>query len=204
LAFEQLKVYVPEFESQLPNARLSVADFATQLSQFFIAQCQQSMPLPYTGSNMEFNVAGFNENEPYGRLYSFGIPNRVQPAEIYAGDNFGVLWGGQIEFVNRIVKGCDARLLDFINNDPNLTVAQKQGLLAQLNTLEMQTPIAAMPLQDCVDFAIFLIRTTERLTVGLRGCGGFIDVATITRRSGLQFVQRKKIRGESQAREREA
>lgn len=63
----------------------------------------------------------------------------------------------------------------------------------------MPIPLQAMPLQDCVDLAIFFIRTTaeaQRLTFGIRGVGGPIDVATITRREGLRFVQRKKVVGE--------
>ena len=49
-----------------------------------------------------------------------------------------------------------------------------------------------------VDLAIFMIRTTieaQRLTVGLRGTGGPIDVAVITR-GGMRFVQKKEIKGE--------
>jgi hypothetical protein len=63
----------------------------------------------------------------------------------------------------------------------------------------MTIPLAVLPLQDCVDLALFFIRTTivaQQLTVGIRGCGGSIDVATITRREGLRFVQRKRIVGE--------
>jgi len=56
-----------------------------------------------------------------------------------------------------------------------------------------------LALQDCVNLAIFFIHTTieaQELSVGVRGVGGEIDVATVTRRDGLQFVQRKKIVGE--------
>jgi len=56
-----------------------------------------------------------------------------------------------------------------------------------------------MALQDCVDLAIFFIRTTiiaQKLTIGLRGCGGPIDVATITRRDGFQYIQKKAVFGE--------
>jgi hypothetical protein len=63
----------------------------------------------------------------------------------------------------------------------------------------MNIPLEAMPLQDCVDLAIFFIRTTidaQKLTVGIRGCGGPIDVATITRREGLKFIPQKKVYGE--------
>jgi hypothetical protein len=66
----------------------------------------------------------------------------------------------------------------------------------------MSIPLQALPLQDCVDLAIFFIRTTinaQNLIVGLRGVGGPIEVATVTRREGLQFVQKKRIVGESQS-----
>jgi hypothetical protein len=63
----------------------------------------------------------------------------------------------------------------------------------------VQIPYQFLPLQDCVDLAIFLIRTTITLQtwlVGIRGVGGIIDVATITRTDGFKPVQQKKILGE--------
>jgi hypothetical protein len=58
----------------------------------------------------------------------------------------------------------------------------------------MPLPIDVMALQDYIDLATFFIRTTisgQRLTVGIRGCGGPIDVAAITRNNGLQFILKK-------------
>jgi len=37
------------------------------------------------------------------------------------------------------------------------------------------------------------------LAIGIRGVGGPIDVAIVTRTDGLQYVQRKLIRGERDA-----
>lgn len=45
----------------------------------------------------------------------------------------------------------------------------------------------------------FLIRSTvamQRFIAGVRGVGGAIDVATITRTDGFQPVQRKRVIGE--------
>jgi hypothetical protein len=81
----------------------------------------------------------------------------------------------------------------------NLDAQQVQAMIQALNPLQMQIPLAGMPLQDCVNLAIFFIRTTimaQRLTVGIRGCGGPIDVAIITRRDGFKIIQRKQIVGE--------
>jgi len=64
----------------------------------------------------------------------------------------------------------------------------------------MSIPLQAMGLQDCVDLAGLFVRTTieaQRLAVGIRGCGGPIDIATITRSEGFRFVQRKQVHGEA-------
>jgi hypothetical protein len=60
-------------------------------------------------------------------------------------------------------------------------------------------PYEILPLQDCVDLATFLIRTTisaQNLAVDVRGVGGTIEVATITRTDGLEWVQKKELHGE--------
>ncbi|MCL5075726.1 MAG: hypothetical protein M1136_08815 [Chloroflexi bacterium] len=192
--------FIPEFESGLPQERLAIRDFAQRMSDFFMQQWQSAMPPTYDGPNMTFVVGGFNEGEPYGRVFLFDIPRNPPPVEQHlATDVFGITWGGQREFVDRLIQGYDHRLVDIVTRALNLQAAQAQGLLQALGQLQMALPLAAMPLQDCVDLAIFFIRTTisaQRLTVGIRGCGGPIDVATITRREGLRFVQRKQVIGE--------
>jgi hypothetical protein len=65
--------------------------------------------------------------------------------------------------------------------------------------LAMPIPYQFLPLQDCVDLAIFLIETTATLqgfATGARGVGGAVDVATITRTEGFRAVQEKRIVGE--------
>jgi hypothetical protein len=66
-------------------------------------------------------------------------------------------------------------------------------------TLEFKIPYHVLPLQDCIDLATFLIRTTvtaQRLGATVRGVGGLIEVAVITRTRGLEFIQRKELHGE--------
>jgi len=191
--------FAPEFEGSLPSARLTVHDFASRLSAFFLSQWQASVPAEYGGPNMTFVVAGFNQDEPYGRVYLIDIPRSPAPLEQTTSPDFGITWGGQREFVDRLIQGYDFRLPDVATATLQLTPDRRQALLAALQPLQMALPLQAMPLQDCVDLALFFIRTTisaQRLTVGIRGCGGPIDVATITRREGLRFVQRKEIIGE--------
>ncbi len=190
--------FVPEFEASLPSDRLTVQGFSQCLSDFFMQQWKREMPPEYQGPNMTFVVGGFNEGEPYGCVFLSEIPRNPNPIEQHP-DGFGITWGGQREFVDRLIQGYDHRLPDAISKALNLQEEQKQLMMQAIAPMQMQIPLPAMPLQDCVNLAIFFLRTTiaaQRLTVGIRGCGGPIDVATITRREGLCFVQRKKIVGE--------
>ena len=193
--------FLPEFEATLPpKKRLTVEDFAARLSDFFSQQWKNLMPTDYKGPSMVFVVAGFNENDPYGKVFIFEIPSKPSLTEKNPGGEFGLTWGGQGEFVNRLIQGYEPRLAGLISDALKLNPQQTKEMMKALKPLQMQIPLIAMPLQDCVDLAAFFIRTTidaQRLTVGVRGCGGPIDLAIITRRDGLRFIQRKKITGET-------
>lgn len=192
--------YLPEFEYGLPEQRLSVQEFAQKLSTFFLDQWNAAQPENYNGPPMVFVVAGYNEFEHFGRIYLFEIPGNPEPKEQNPGpDQFGMTWGGQREFVDRIIQGYDERVIEITSKLSSLNEEQKVLLKQQLQQISMQLPFQLLPLQDCVDLAIFLIRTTidaQRLSVVLRGVGGPIEVATITRREGFRYIQRKDIVGE--------
>lgn len=193
--------FIPEFESQLPQERISVECFAQHFSKFFLQQWQAQMPDDYKGPNMTFVIGGFDEGEPYGRVFQIDIPSNPAPIEQTPGNQFGITWGGQREFVDRLIQGYDHRLPDIMSRALNMDAQQVQAMRQALTPLRMQIPLMGMPLQDCVNLAIFFIRTTimaQRLTVGIRGCGGPIDVAIITRRDGFEFIQRKQIVGEAE------
>ena len=119
---------------------------------------------------------GFDENDAYGRVFTFDIPYNPIPKEMNPGPGqFGITWGGQREFVDRLIRGYDAQVVPLAARELGLSDADAQRLEAALTPVQMALPFAAMSLQDCVDLAIFFIRTTmeaQRLTVGIRGVGG--------------------------------
>ncbi len=197
--------FVPEFELSLTqeglNDRLPVLDFSQKLSEFFMARWRESMSADYPGPGMTFIAGGYNDGEAYGKVFLFVIPGQPRPQEQNPGDhNFGMTWGGQLQIASRLVHGYDPALLEILRQRFNLDAEQTTELNEYLRQqLEFRIPYQVLPLQDCVDLATFLIRTTiiaQRLAVEIRGVGGPIDVATITRTSGLEYIQRKTIRGE--------
>ncbi len=191
--------FIPEFENSLPKQRITVTDFATRLSGFFLEQWNNSaMPKAdvWTGQDMTFNVAGYNEGESYGKVYTFNIPKAPVPVELNPGENqFGVNWGGQREIVDRLALGYDSRLIPILQG----AGVDINTILPLLTPLQLAIPIQFMPLQDCINLVLLFMKTTinaQSLTVGIRGCGGAVDVAVIRRTKPLEFIQRKQLIGE--------
>lgn len=197
--------YLPEFEKILTDERLTVQEFAEKLSDFFLAKWNDAhMPNPAPpGQDMVFLVAGYDDGDAaYGRVFEFYIPSRPVPNETLPGGQFGATWGGQAEIASRLVLGYDPRtagvVREFFHNP--VQPVQPDPLDVELkNKLQAPIPWQFLPLQDCVDLSIFLIRSTiamQKWIIALRGVGGAIDVATITRTEGFQYIQQKKICGE--------
>jgi hypothetical protein len=109
--------------------------------------------------------------------------------------------GGQLEFATRLIQGFDPKLPFILQKELKLSPDQSVNLNKLLaNSLTLPIPYQFLPLQDCVDLSIFLIKTTielQKWSIGIRGVGGAIDVATITRTEGFKEIQKKTIRGDT-------
>lgn len=198
--------FIPEFEEVLTSKhkerRLSVEEFSKELSEFFVTQWQQRMPKEYNQEPLIFLIGGYDESAPYGRVFQVVIPYDPNPVEMNSNPGeFGVTWGGQLEYATRLIQGFDPKLPIILQNELKLTPDQSSNLNKILaKTLTLPIPYQFLPLQDCVDLSIFLIKTTielQKWSIGIRGVGGAIDVATITRTEGFKEIQKKTIRGDT-------
>lgn len=198
--------FIPEFETSLAQTqRLSVLEFAQRLSDFFMARWTQAgMPIPVPpGQDMIFLVGGYDQDAPYGRVFEIFIPSKPVPHETLPAGQFGATWGGQSQIVSRLINGFDPMtpyaVRDFMHV-PHVPPGQLDPLDIDLRTkLASKIPWQFLPLQDCVDLSIFLVRATitlQKWTVDIRGVGGAVDVATITRIKGFEYIQQKAIVGE--------
>ena len=203
--------FLPEFERELEGLgkdgegramRLSVADFAKRLGEFFMKQWM-SCGMPQTvppGQDMAFLIGGYDKGEAYGRVFEIFVPNRPAPNELLPGE-FGAAWGGQRGITDRIIQGFDAQLPGMVQDILGVPPQHRNPALEnELKAkLALHIPFPFLPLQDCVDLAIFFIKTTvtlQRWLVGVRGVGGMVEVATVTRIEGFSAIQQKKISGE--------
>ncbi|MBE9501816.1 MAG: hypothetical protein KAX23_06185 [Dehalococcoidia bacterium] len=79
-----------------------------------------------------------------------------------------------------------------------LTFSGETSVIKRLISKDFVPRLDAMPLQDAIDYAIHLIRTTIdtlRFEPRFPTVGGAIDVLVITPPSKLNFVQRKELHG---------
>ena len=195
--------FLPEFEISLEEKknRLPVLEYSKQLSSFFMLQWEKAkMPKDYEGPNMTFVVGGYDEGKPYGDVFLFEIPGAPDPRERHP-NMFGMTWGGQLQIASRLIHGYDPKLLNILEKELKLTKEQVQNLIPILNTnLQFPIPYDVLPLQDCVNLALLLLRTTisaQHLSVDVRGVGGDIEIAIITRTAGLKYLQKKELHGEA-------
>lgn len=195
--------FVPEFEQTVLEGkkRLKVDEYTAELSKFFMERWEETVKEDYQGPNMTFVVGGYDIGEAYGCVLLFEIPGQPKPKpETAVEKGFGMTWGGQLEVASRLIHGFDPGLMKIVAAKINLNEQQAKQLQQELiSNLQYPIPYQVLPLQDCVDLAIFLIRTTmlaQQLAIAVRGVGGPIDVAIITRTKGLKYVQQKEIHGE--------
>jgi hypothetical protein len=196
--------FLPEFDAEVANQRLTVQEFARTLGQFFTNQWTAAgMPVNFPeAQDMFFFVGGYDEGAAYGRLFQLHIPHAPQPQELFTNPGeFGATWGGQREITDRLLVGFDPAVPNLVQDLLGIPANQRRPNFEQDLKQRLITPIPwqFLPLQDCVDLSIFVVRTTiaiQRWLVGIRGVGGAVDVATITRTEGFRAIQIKVVGGE--------
>lgn len=174
---------------------MKVVDIARSLGQFYLTQWNTIGTSP-DAEPIIFLVAGFDKDEPYGRVFQVSVPTAIEPEEYWPND-FGVRYTGDWVLADGIINGIDPRALNLAKEELSLWDNQVKRLKERwAKELAPNIPYRFLPLQDCVDLATFLVTMTavvQSWTVGGRSVGGPVDVATITRTQGFQAIRQKQI-----------
>ena len=196
---------VEEFENekdvqQINWSNLNVETLASDFWRFMNARSEELLPkVPKDGRpKTGFVICGYSGSEffpeEYVAVVPTGSPRRLRPPNHNQPD-FGANWFGSTDAIVRLHHGRDDRLFDLL-----LQAGTPEKQLAQLKTrisqhLQYQVLFHSMPLGDAVDFADFLVWTTIqrfRFVMGAELCGGPVDIATITRKDGFEWIRRKR------------
>ena len=107
--------------------------------------------------------------------------------------DFGANWFGITDAIVRLHWGRDDKALSILSERFDVPKEEIHELLAPL---QYQVLFAGMPLQDAIDYVVYLINVVSgrfRFVIGAPLCGGDIDVAVI-RPNEFTWVKRKSWR----------
>lgn len=144
-----------------------------------------------------FIVGGYSADAGTADEYQIDINNGVLkgPRLLRQPHESGVTWSGEPEAITRLVLGHAVSLPQVLQK--NLGIAADQVAVAMAVIQQhSQVPLVmpAMPIQDAIDIAHFLVDLTvkfSRFTPGAPTVGGPIEIAAITRHEGFKWVARK-------------
>jgi len=115
--------------------------------------------------------------------------------ECLAGEgDFNILYDGQPEAINRVVNGYSQFLPDALIK-LGLPENEIDSVLAHVESFTYAPLISpAMPVQDAIALADFLVETTKgyvRFLPGADTVGGDTDICVVTKHEGFKWVRRK-------------
>jgi hypothetical protein len=178
----------------------SIADIASRLREFMYEEkyrpAFEGWPLeaqPALGFIVAGHVPGESMADEYQVMIASGECGPPEP--LRAHEAAGVTWNGEAEAITRLLLGFGTQLPQVLINQLNVPPEQVAGIVEVLRAnLERQFVHAAMPIQDAIDLAEFLVDTTikvSRFAPGAPTVGGEIEIAAITTHEGFKWVRRK-------------
>jgi hypothetical protein len=199
--------HMPEFAQQFADKQPSVDEVCRELGEFFGERlerhCELGVDVVAEGATaMGFLVGGYDDG--VGRAFEVLLPSKaIEPiADTTEG---GGCWRGQTDVVTRLIKGADLEMLAVYAGQLGLE-QQVADLNEGFTKLEYVLAMQGKNLQDAVDLAVLLIRTTidiQRLTNGTigsprswPGVGGPIEIATVTAVDGFSWLQQTPLLAE--------
>jgi hypothetical protein len=181
---------------QPPNYRISV--FAERLSEFIfrLYKDRYGSLSPESRPSLSFIIAGFSSGTEMAEEYQIDIAagGLSGPRLIRAPDACGITFGGVQEAIYRLLFGFSPRIGDALA--PWLREAVDLQQLREDLTKELGLPLVqpAMPLQDAIDLAEFLVDLSSkfsRFAPGPQLIGGPIEIAAITKHEEFKWIRRK-------------
>ena len=152
-----------------------------------------SRPKPDLG----FIVAGYSAHAPMADEFVVDIKNGIctGPNPVRQQDQIGMTWGGQSEPLNRLVAGVGMGLPKLLQAAFRLSPEQVAPVIQNIQmSLQVPLVVPAMPLQDAIDLADFLVDLTikfSRFMPGAPTVGGPVEIAAISKHEGFRWIKRK-------------
>jgi hypothetical protein len=174
----------------------TVEGVATKLKEFVYDDLYKKA-FPQQKPSLGFIVAGYSAGRPMAEEFQIDIQagECTGPRRLRGEDESGATWAGEVEALNRFVMGHSPVLASLLQAQLNIDPAQmSQAVAAIQQQVQLPVVLPAMPLQDAIDLAQFMVELTvkfSRYRPGAPTVGGPIEVAAISKHEGFRWIRRK-------------
>ena len=177
-----------------------VAELAKRF--FFDHHYQAAYQDAHNSPPIGFVIAGYSDQASLAEEYELQILSAqecIGPRLIRQQSDSGANWYGQIEPITRLILGYSSELPRVLVDDLGIPPDQIQPILLLLQQ-KLSAPVVApaMPIQDAIDLAEFLVNVAisyARFIPGAPTVGGPIEIAAITKHEGFKWIRRKHYYG---------
>jgi len=146
--------------------------------------------------SMGFMIVGYSKGEPLAEEWKIDIDNGEckGPYIIRKKDDIGITWNGEPEALCRLYLGFSTGLAGVLLESG--IAQEKIDQILELSQERLVAPMVtpAMPIQDTIELAQFLVDTTIQFSKFIPGAptvGGPIEIAAITKHEGFKWITRK-------------
>jgi hypothetical protein len=149
----------------------------------------------------KIRLCGYSAGRPLAEVWEVNLMGTAcpEPLCIQNEQEFGLRWDGEYEALDRLVFGLGTRFNEFVikhGGSSQEAVELREKLVPDLYELLF---IEAMPMQDAIDLARYLVETTigfvKYSVLRPKTVGGPIEIAAISKHEGFQWVQRREALG---------
>ena len=186
-------------EWKLNKETYTVEEVANRLKEFVFDELYETefRNFQFQKPSLGFIVAGYSAKAPMADEFQIDIQNGqcIGPRRLRSREDVGLTWAGEPEALNRLIIGRSMPLVALLQAQLGLQPAQMNQALAKIDP-QIQLPVVlpAMPLQDAIELAEFMVDLTikfSRFKPGPPTVGGPIEIAAISKHEGFRWVQRK-------------
>lgn len=180
----------------LDREKYTVQEVAELSKRFFDEAYRLAYPDGRPGFRMGYRVCGYSRPGTLPEAWEivFTENSSTDPIQLYADGDYGPLWQGEVEAIDRLIFGVGPQ---FVAAMQQIGVSEENAIIAydeMKKALSVQLYVPAMPIQDAIDLAKFLAGTSARFAhfaYSHSTVGGHIELATITKHEGFKWVSRK-------------
>jgi len=145
---------------------------------------KSGLPDPQYFPTVQFIVAGYGNNDDYGKVFRIDLFENSIIEQFDADDHTGVCWGGTADYVERLLRGSDGVLKYRVNRE--LAKAMKQQRESTIADLSVAITNAGVVLPDDLDIQV---REEQFPTLPWDSVAADIDYGNLSTQYAVDFVE---------------